>query len=381
MGIYRSSANPTAGTRRAPTPLGLFFFLGLLLPHPTLAQEVRGVVLGSETGEPRSGALVLLLTGRESDVAAGYLSDEDGRYSLEPPGPGEYRVRVELLGFRTREEGVRLEGEEILTLNLPLQASPLSLEGIRVEGSARCLVRPEEGLEVAGVWEEARKVLENQRQTSKGGYLRFDLLRYRREMDLSLNLVQKEERLETTVVGETPIRSLPAEDLSSEGYVRMEEDGAYHYYGPDAQVLLSDPFLDSHCFRLVEDQDQPKLIGLSFEPVGRGNLPDIEGTFWISRETAQLRLLTYRYTWAPWQRARGVASGRIEFEGTPTGAWIIRKWWIRMPIIVLDFGIRTRGGEGYRLEGIMEEGGEAKKVLVLERGWIVDSARMGQTVS
>ena len=43
-------------------------------------------------------------------------------------------------------------------------------------------------------------------------------------------------------------------------------------------------------------------------------------------------------------RRQGVARGRVDFEQLPNGAWVIRRWWIRMPLgrIPLAVGIAAR---------------------------------------
>ena len=59
----------------------------------------------------------------------------------------------------------------------------------------------------------------------------------------------------------TPFESLPADSLVHYGFV--QSDGRDQmYYAPDAGVLLSDPFLDTHCFRLASGREG--LVGLAF---------------------------------------------------------------------------------------------------------------------
>ena len=112
------------------------------------------------------------------------------------------------------------------------------------------------------------------------------------------------------------------------GFIRHLQNGELRYFSPDAQVLLSDVFLDSHCFRLTAHSDYETLVGLAFEPVRRSDFKDVEGTLWLDRETAALQFLEYGYTWAQYPEALGVARGHVEFEGLPNGSWIVRKWWM-----------------------------------------------------
>ena len=198
------------------------------------------------------------------------------------------------------------------------------------------MVRPGEGLEVARVWDEARKALAVQEWTEGEGFYRYQIAKYVRELDAQAETVLSENRQVTISKSRTPIRSLPVEDLLEGGFIRKVADGSYDYFGLDATVLLSDLFLDTHCFRLADNDRYPGAMGLAFEPVTRRSLPDVEGSLWLDLETAKLRHLEFFYTWAPWEAAIGVGRGRVDFEQMPNGAWIIRKWWIQMPLGMWD---------------------------------------------
>jgi len=81
-------------------------------------------------------------------------------------------------------------------------------------------------------------------------------------------------------------------------------------------------------------------VGLAFEPVPGRHLTDVKGVLWLDQETAALRFLEYSYTELDVDFSTEHFGGRLEFEQLPTGAWIIRNWWIRGPIV-------RRGGMGY----------------------------------
>jgi hypothetical protein len=136
----------------------LFLFLGL--PGPSVvAQTVQGQVLERHTGGPVEGALVLLVD-EAGATRGGYLSNPMGRFLILAPGPGRYEVRAERIGYETASSGsFVLAPGETLTLRLEVAEAPILLEELRVEGQQRCVVRPGEGMELARVWEEARKAL------------------------------------------------------------------------------------------------------------------------------------------------------------------------------------------------------------------------------
>lgn len=347
----------------------------VLSPGKATGQTVQGQLLDRDTQAPVEGALMLLLDagGEERD---GYLTNSAGRFILRAPGPGTYTVRAERIGFETvTSDPFSLEASQMFGIRLETAQAAIELEGLEVTGEQQCVVRPDEGLIVAQVWEEARKALAVQEWTELEGLYRFQVINYERELDPYAHRVEAETRRVSTGVSRNPITSLPAEDLMENGFVRQHDDGSVDYFGPDAGVLLSDVFLDTHCFRLAEKRDQPSALGLAFEPVRAGERADISGTLWLDRETAQLQVLEYGYTWAPWAEAWGVARGRVEFEQLPNGSWIVRKWWIRMPEVVQDLALAREGRTGIRVDGIREAGGEVARVSTLARETISETVR------
>jgi hypothetical protein len=338
-----------------------------------VAQTVQGQILDRETGAPVEGALALLLDGEGRHQRAN-LTNAAGRFLLRAPGPGRYTVRLERIGFETvSSDPFDLALNQFLLLQMQAGMAPIELAEIRVEARQQCVVRPREGAEVARVWEEARKALSVQAWTEREELLRVQVVRYERDLDPQARLVESESRRRVSGITSNPIRSLPPEELMAEGFVRRLEDGGWEYFGPDAHALLSDSFLDTHCFRLALDPAQPGLVGLAFEPVRRRSVPDVAGTLWLERETGRLSHLEYRYTWSPWPEVEGVAQGRVEFQELSGGAWIVRRWWIRMPRVVLDMGMARRGQTGIRLAGIREAGAEVTHIASLTWGTLLET--------
>ncbi len=331
-------------------------------PAPSVhAQTIVGHVLDMESGGPVEGSLVLLLDAAGTE-SGGTLTGEDGRFLIRAPGSGDYALRAERIGYETTVSDFfpLAAGQTFqITLRVPMKA--LEIEGLRVEGERRCVVRPGEGLVLSALWEEAGKALRNQNWAEQQGLVHFEVTRYERELDPGMGLVLGELRDPPQWVTGNPIRSLPTDELVDGGFIRTEADG-YRYLAPDAGVLLSDRFLDTHCF-LLEDGPAPAgMVGLSFEPAGGGPAREIAGTLWLDREDASPRFLEFHYTSSPWPEAQGVAEGRVEFEELPGGLWIVRRWWIRMPKMIRDESLMVRGRSGMRVGSILEAGGEVARV-------------------
>ena len=306
---------------------------------PASAQTVLLRVTGSDTSAPIFGALAHLIDDAGL-VVRSVLTDERGRALFVSVPSARYRVRAEMIGMATREtEPFDVTQGEARPLELTLDPRPIDLEGIDVRADRRrCTSRPSgEGLIVARLWEEARKALSAAALTERQGLYRYETMKYERDLDPTTRLVVREEESRRDGYMRVPFESLPTTELLDRGFV--QRDGAeLVYYAPDANVLLSDEFLDTHCFRLAAHDDVAGVVGLGFEPLeARGRVVDVSGTLWLDEGTVELRWLEYSYTNMDSDFGSSPAGGRVEFQRMPTGMWIVPEWWIQMPIV----GART----------------------------------------
>lgn len=366
-----AAALPRRETRMTPKGPLSAALLALLVAAPAAAQTVQGTVTDSDR-RPVPGALVLLVdaSGRQR---AGALTDGTGRYTLQAPGAGTYEVRAERVGQETaRSASMALAAGDVRTVPLEMSTRPVVLEEVAAtaSGGRRCSVRPQEAAETARLWEEARKALNNAAWTRERQPYRYEAALFSRDLDAGSLAVLGEERKETTSTARHPFTSLPVADLSRHGYRRDTRDGTW-YYAPDAEALLSDAFLGDHCFRVQAGEGETAgLVGLAFEPVRGRDVTEVEGTLWIRRDSAALRYLEYRYRNLSLDVPTDRLGGRVDFERLPNGAWIVRRWRIRMPALEIDQNIRAGDAHGQlttrsrqRLRGVKEEGGEVLRVL------------------
>ncbi|MEZ4417484.1 MAG: carboxypeptidase-like regulatory domain-containing protein [Gemmatimonadota bacterium] len=354
--------SPNEGPKALQRLAGLVTALALLaaLALPAQAQVVRGTLREAGSGAPIEGAMVVLL-GTDDAPVYQVLTDASGRFFMERRSPGRYRLRADRIGHASSyHPAFTLAEADTVAVEMIATVEAIQLEGIDVEGDTRCRVRPEEGLAVATVWEEVRKALAAASWTGEHGVFRYDLTHLDRNLDRRAQRVEREDRrLERTSRQRTFI-SLPAGKLISEGFVVTDRDGTV-FYGPDADVLLSDDFLETHCFRLRQGRRSNEgLLGLGFEPVGGRRLTEISGTLWLDPSTSELRLLEWRYVNLHPDLDNENLGGRVEFVALPSGPWIIRKWWIRMPLIGLD--PRNRANSGRQLVGIRETGAQVRRI-------------------
>ena len=345
--------------------LALVAGIALAPPAPAAAQVLVGTVTERGTMIPVEGAFVVLVddAGRRLN---GVLSGADGGYTLRAPAPGTYRLLAELIGYATTtSDAVEVAVGPALRHDIQVAVQAVTLDGIQVETGQRCRRRPGSGIETARLWEEARKALEVTRWSGERGVLRFTLVSHTRELDArTLRVLSQTQRPRRGYSDRSPFRSISVERLDAGGFVQASDDGSWDFFAPDADVLLSAEFLDAHCFRVVEPApDEPELIGLGFEPVPERQLPDVRGVLWLEKGTAELRRLDYSYDNLPFRHDDWSAvGGRVEFERLANGVWIVRRWYIRMPLEARETG--GFGGSRTRLElvSLSEQGAEVREV-------------------
>ncbi len=126
------------------------------------------------------------------------------------------------------------------------------------------------------------------------------------------------------------------------------------------------------------------MVALAFQPIAGRRVPDIRGTLWIEAATATLRRLEFQYVNRPEEHERGAADGQVTFGSLPNGAWVVRDWSLRLPML----GRRANRSRTFVL-GYLVQGGTVWRVTrpdgttVLEAatatvsGSVVDSLESG----
>lgn len=339
-----------------------------------LAQEVRGRLLG-DGGRPL-GAAFVSLEGSGGSAISSTLTDPSGWFVLTASSFGSYTVRAEYIGHESIVRDVVLTPGTSELLELRLRSRALELEGLRVESGRECAASPDVALRVAAIWEELRKALRVTVLVEEAGLFQFDVDRWTRTLDpTTLRVREESRRPRSGFHAGSPFASLPAERLAEEGYVQGERGEAeLRYYAPDASVLVSRTFQDTHCFGFTDDGPEPGWAGLRFRPhdvAGR----DIVGTLWFDRETFAPERLDFDFTRLPWElEGDGVLGGRVAFVQLPEGPWIVSRWWLRMPVVEERRFRFSRAGEPevrYGLNAIIEEGGVVREVRTDEERFVV----------
>jgi Carboxypeptidase regulatory-like domain len=332
-----------------PIPWLLTLCLALLAATPLPAQTVGGVLV-DEGGQPVDGTVVGLYHPRGGRAVAAGLTDARGRFVLDAPAPGRYLVRAERVGYRPASAGVELAAGERAEVRLTTAVQAFVLAPVQVSADTRCVVRPGVGLRAYELWEQAAVALRAAALVEQQELVEYTIHTYRYDPRRTPQTRRDPPR---RVRGQ-PFETLSPAAVAARGYLRERGDTTI-LYGPDATVLLSDEFLDTHCL-YVQTRGAPRgQVGVAFEPVGAREKVDIRGTLWLDAGTGELRTVTYEYTGPARSSRRSRSRGQVEFQRLPSGAWIVSRWNIRTA--------RPRQG---RFLDIRHSGGEVSDITVVQ---------------
>ena len=334
------------------------------------AQVVDGTVVLPDSVTPVAGVIVIASDALGGAVARA-LTTERGAFTLRLPTAGTYSLRLLRIGYRpTSGPAVTVAAGATESVRIVFAADAVRLSAINVRERETCRVSADTGLVVAGLWEEARKAMLTTQLGAVGPPLIAEWVEYDRALDSTARIV-REQHVRTSRNPTThAFRSLSAELLAARGYV-VEDATGTTYYAPDADVLLSESFVSTHCFRLEAPRGpNVSLIGVAFQPTrDRRGQHEIEGTLWLDRSSAELRTMEFRYTNLPDATEPAHPGGTVEFLRLDDGRWLVSRWGLRMP----QLGARERSSDvGARqvilatrapvLRGVQVTGGEVTRI-------------------
>ena len=349
--------------------LAMFATITLAAGEPLAAQSVRGTVSLPDS-VPAAGVIVAALD-RSGLTVNRTLTNEHGVFVLHVPAAGQFHLRLLRIGYRPVDgPSVRIDADRTDTLHLVFAGEPVRLASVSVDAPATCRVNADTGLLVAAVWEEARKAMLSTRLGSAETPLVAEWVEYDRMLD-SAGRVVKDQRVRKSRNATThAFQSASAAELVARGYV-VTDSGVTTFHVPDPEVLLSDLFAGSHCFRLERSTTPgPSLLGVAFEPSAeRRGMRDIEGTLWLDQSSAELRTLEFRYTNLPDIARAAGAGGDVEFLRLDDGTWLVSRWTVRMPELgtrtpMLNGGPRVVvSGRQLTVRGVKVSGGEVTSII------------------
>ena len=317
---------------RRPLP-AMFLCVSILLmalARAGGAQELRGTVTDSVSGVPIAGA-VLTLFDASGAMLRRQLSDQRGEYRIATDS-NVRRMHVVRIGFRPRDIVVPRGTSGDTRLNVQMVSIPTLLEPVHVLAAANCPRRSDRA-RAAALMDQARAGLVTTVVARETKPARMVRLRFIRRMEGNGDRIESQEvRIDASDQVAASFKAVrTATDFVTLGF-RRDSAGTQEFFGPDADVLLDDGFMQGYCFQISDrDRDRPNQIGLAFVPADhRKGRIDIEGALWIDTVARELRDLEFRYVGLDTRYDRMRAGGRISFRAMENGVVMIDRWFFRL---------------------------------------------------
>jgi hypothetical protein len=320
----------------------------MLLAVSAPSQEVRVEAVKHADGEPIPGTLLTLIPEKDSAPVARF-TDRAGRATFTAPRRGGYRVRAERVGYDTWLSVVLVPSRAPTRVRAGMKPRSLRLPPVTGRGETHCSNIGEQATVAGDMWGEIRKALAANSLTESQGLAPVDIESYDRIMDASGAIVsEKTDRRR-------------ANSMRPHHFASMQSGGgessAPSLLGvPDAATLLSEQFVNSHCFTGIRGVGPENgLLGLEFKPAKLANKPDLSGVLWLDPITYSLRHLAFDYVNIPASLRTARASGRVDYQQLSGGEWIVSRWRLRIP----RGSATARPGAG-AITGYHEIGGVAR---------------------
>lgn len=333
----------------------------LLLPASLRSQTIRGRVV-DQSGRPLVGALVELreLTGRSLKII---LTASSGGFQLEAPAPGRYLYRVAAIGFQPQAlRPIDVPAEGLRVPDVVLATMAMHLPDLVALGRGRfCSRNASSDATFERVLESARTALQVMEAVVSEKRLGFQvgIIHTRTLYGTYTNLAVADTVVEP--LARWPVLSIDPDTLRLVGFSRMispGDEGTREYYGPDARVLFSDWFLESHCFTV--DKPKKKLgtdtLHVHYAPAHKSKLVDVAGELVLDAHNLALLEFSFRLRNLPNWMPDEAAGGDMQFAALKSGLWMTKNWSIWAPVGGL--------GPGRRLgvAGLLETYGFVTKV-------------------
>jgi hypothetical protein len=215
----RPARKASAGHLHTTKVAGCVAALVLLLSSETVAQSVSIRVSSIVDSTPVAGALVSLRDA-SGTVVGRALSTDAGEAAFRRVRPGRYTAVAERIGMRRAEtETFLVDARTSVARDLAVSPSPIELDGLAVETSARCQAGPPRSAETGPLWTEARRALALSRFADDRSMYRYETLIYGRDVARDTRVIERENQSRRVGSMQTPFRSRPTEALAQQGYV------------------------------------------------------------------------------------------------------------------------------------------------------------------
>jgi len=346
----------------------------LLLPASLQGQTIRGRVL-DQSGQPLVGALIELRepAGRSIKIV---LTASSGGFQLDAPTPGRYLYRVAAIGFQPQPlRPIDVPADGLRIPDIVLATMAMRLPDLMALGRGRfCAKNAAADATFERVLESAHTALQVMEAVVSEKRLGFQvgIIHTRTLYGTYTNFAVADTVVEP--LARWPVLSINPDTLRVVGFSRMMspgDEGTREYYGPDARVLFSDWFLESHCFTI----DKPKkkqgadTLHVHYAPAHKSKLVDVAGELVLDAHNLALLQFSFRLRNLPNWMPDEAAGGEMQFTALKSGLWMTKSWSIWAPVGGL--GPARRLG----VAGLLETYGFVTKVYSGSDTSVVDHPR------
>ena len=292
-----------------------------------------------------------------------------GGFELRAPAVGRYRLRVQRIGQRGWESPpLVLNAGEISSQTLRVPDTPFELVELEaLTHRPRCGVILGDASLGAEVLEAAQTALGLAEAEAGRGRRNYVTESYRRTVPEDGPV--RDSAIITGQLAGWPIQSADPDSLRRNGFVQGQWPTPNFvspgpivgptYFAPDARVLFTGWFLESHCIVLDTLSDQAgrgRTLVARFEPAkDTRSTSALKGQLIFDRATLGLRVLSFEFVARPSWARRRPAGGELRFARLPDGGWVPASWQLRVPLPILR-------GDHYRYFGVEEVGGRVTEV-------------------
>ncbi len=305
------------------------------------------------------GAIVTVLRADDARHVEAIIGPSGARV-LPINAIGTYRVRVRRVGYRPFvSPPIRVMSTADVALELRLPETRIPLPTVLAAVRGRCDVGGAYDTHAADVLETAKTSLIAASVAWRDQFDPLDVWLVSRRYSLSGRVLDS-VRVARPARTEEPFESDSAEVLHRDGYVHTDTlTGDRVYFLPSVETMISDAFLDTHCFAVVDDRRDSSRVGLRFEPLHHQQQPDVRGTMWLERTHRALSLIEFAFQQVTYPAATRGATGRVRIRTLPSGVRFVDEWHIRMPLFGVVWSGATAGNR-VRQVGWKEDGGAAR---------------------
>lgn len=285
--------------------------------------DLRGQVVTAENGDPLPTTLVSIV-----DTNQRALADRNGRFILANLAPNVYQIRIEQLGFMTKDTVVDLRSV-VTPLVVRLAREPIDLPAVVVRPEGRtCKARTAPDLKdqiaVAAIAREAHK-----------NGVRFRALVDNYPFELQYERVRRYLKKNGEVVGAKTDtiqrRSIDLQWSYEPGNVLVRSitesgDTSYILPTPSAYVLSDSQFQESHCFEYtgVTQVSGAPSYRVDFGPLPEIDGPEVAGQLYLDSASYVLKKAIYRFENLPKGLHFSDVNVEVEYQEVAPGLVIPR---------------------------------------------------------